>query len=275
MEKLEAGVARIGIVGLGYVGLPLAVEYADQGFECIGFDVNDRRVEQINQGKSYIEDINDDRIQRAVAEDRIWATTEDGPAAAVDVFFICVPTPVNDHKEPDSSYIESAAQMIAGHLRPGQLVIGRSTTYPETTSKLVQPILEEAGREKGLELGQDYFLGYSPERIDPGNETYTTANTPVVGSGVTKACAKRVHLALGKVMSDVRMVASPEVAEMEKLLENVFRSVNIALVNELAQLCERMDDVSIWEGDRCGRNKALWIYALLSRTGSWGALHSH
>ncbi|MCS4049246.1 nucleotide sugar dehydrogenase [Salinibacter ruber] len=247
VEKLEAGVARIGIIGLGYVGLPLAIEYADRGFECIGFDVDEKRVGQINQGENYIEDIDDDRIQKAVAEDRLWATTEDAPAEAVDVFFICVPTPVSDHKEPDSSYIESAARMIAGYLRPGQLIIGRSTTFPETTENLVRPILEEAGEEKRLELGQDYFLGYSPERIDPGNETYTTANTPVVGSGVTEACAERVHLALGKVMSDVRMVSNPKVAEMEKLLENVFRSVNIALVNELAQLCERMDDVSIWE----------------------------
>jgi len=247
VEKLEANAARIGVIGLGYVGLPLAVEYADRGFECIGFDVDADRVETLNGRENYIQDIEDERIQRAVENETLRATTKNRAAAEVDIFFICVPTPVNDHKEPDSSYIESAARMIADHLRPGQLVIVKSTTYPETTESLVQPILEETGCEKDLELGQDYFLGYSPERIDPGNDEYTTANTPVVGSGVTEACAERVQLALGQVMEHVHMVSSPKVAEMEKLLENVFRSVNIALVNELAQLCERMDDVSIWE----------------------------
>ncbi len=247
VEKIEAKTARIGVIGLGYVGLPLAVEYADRGFECVGFDVSDERVGRLNGGDNYIQDIGDGRVQQAVDADRLRATTEADAAAGVDLFFICVPTPVNEHKEPDSSYIESAAEVIAEHLRPGQLVIVKSTTYPETTEGLVQPILEAAGQEKGLELGGDYFLGYSPERIDPGNETYTTANTPVVGSGVTDACAERVRLALGQVMEHVHMVSSPKVAEMEKLLENVFRSVNIALVNELAQLCERMDDVSIWE----------------------------
>jgi len=247
VEKLEANAARIGVIGLGYVGLPLAVEYADRGFECIGFDVDADRVETLNGRENYIQDIEDERIQRAVENETLRATTKNRAAAEVDIFFICVPTPVNDHKEPDSSYIESAARMIADHLRPGQLVIVKSTTYPETTESLVQPILEETGCEKDLELGQDYFLGYSPERIDPGNDEYTTANTPVVGSGVTEACAERVQLALGQVMEHVHMVSSPKVAEMEKLLENVFRSVNIALVNELAQLCERMDDVSVWE----------------------------
>ena len=245
--KLLAGTATIGVVGIGYVGLPLALAYAEAGFQAIGIDLNATYVDKLNAGQNFNKDLDDEAVQRCVADGRLSGAMTYDQAGDIDVFFICVPTPVNSNKEPDTSYIQSAAEAIATHLRPGQLIVLKSTTHPNTTEGLVQPILEDAARAKGLVLGEDYFLAFSPERIDPGNKKYTTANTPIVVGGVTAHCTAVATCALQQVVNEVHVVSNPRVAEMEKLLENIYRSVNIALVNELAQLCDRMGGISIWE----------------------------
>ncbi|MEZ4698187.1 MAG: nucleotide sugar dehydrogenase, partial [Rhodothermales bacterium] len=246
-DKLEDRTAVIGVVGLGYVGLPLAVEYAKMGFKTIGIDLNSERVLRLNEGHNYIQDVDDVDLANVVEKGTFHAADDFRATEEVDVFFICVPTPVTPHKEPDMKYIESASRAISEHLRPGQLVILKSTTYPDTTEGVVQPILAEAAKKESMLLGRDYFLAFSPERIDPGNEKFTTANTPVVVGGVTRACTELASKAMGQVVNHIHPVSSPKVAEMEKLLENIFRSVNIALVNELARLCDRMGGISIWE----------------------------
>lgn len=246
-NRLEDETATIGVVGLGYVGLPLAVEYADSGFPTVGIDLDRERIRRLNGGDNYIEDLDDGRVRRLVKNDQLQGTTGFDAAREVDVFFICVPTPVTDTNEPDTSYVEAATRSIAEHLRPGQLVVLKSTTYPDTTEGVVQPILEEAARPHDWEVGRDYFLAHSPERIDPGNEEYTTANTPLVAGGVTETCTQLTTQVLEHIVDEVYAVSNPKVSEMEKLLENIFRSVNIALVNELAQLCDRIGDVSMWE----------------------------
>ena len=247
LTKIETRSAVIGVVGLGYVGLPLAVEFADKGFVTRGIDLSKERVLQLNAGHNYNQDISDEQVERVVNSGHLIANDDFSYSGKIDIFFICVPTPVNEHKDPDTSYIESASRSIAEHLRPGQLVILKSTTYPDTTEGLVQPILEEAAKEKGLKLGRDYFLAFSPERIDPGNKQFTTSNTPIVVGGVTPACTELTAKTLQYIVDHVHSVSSPKVAEMEKLLENTFRSVNIALVNELARLCDRIGGISIWE----------------------------
>ena len=247
VDRLDTARATIGVVGLGYVGLPLAVEFADQGFETLGIDLDTDRVGQLNAGENYLDDLEDDTVRRLVDKHRLEGTTDFDRAEEVDVFFVCVPTPVTETNEPDTSYIRSAAGSIAESLRPGQLIVLKSTTYPSTTEEVVQPILADAAEEQGLELGEDYFLAHSPERIDPGNEEYTTANTPVVVGGATEVGTQVAVRALEAIVNEVYAVSNPKVAEMEKLLENIFRSVNIALVNELAQLCDRIGDVSMWE----------------------------
>ena len=246
-EKIQNEEATIGVVGLGYVGLPLGVEFAAQGFRTIGIETNRERVLRLNAGQNYIQDVEDAAFLRVQEAGTFVAEDDFASASDVDIFFICVPTPVTAHKDPDTTYIESATRSIAKHLRAGQLIILKSTTYPDTTEGLVQPILEEAAKAQGLHLGRDFFLAFSPERIDPGNQQFTTANTPVVVGGVTNACTELACLAMQQVVALVHPVSSPKVAEMEKLLENIFRSVNIALVNELARLCDRMGGISIWE----------------------------
>jgi UDP-N-acetyl-D-glucosamine dehydrogenase len=246
-RRLDTTTATIGVVGLGYVGLPLAVEYADRGFSTVGIDLDEERIERLNEGSNYIDDLEDARIRRLVENEQLRGATTFAPSDEIDVFFICVPTPVTETNEPDTSYIEAATASIAEHLRPGQLVVLKSTTYPDTTESVVQPLLEETAREHGWVLGEDYFLAHSPERIDPGNEEYTTANTPIVAGGATEACTQLTARALEQIVGEVHTVSNPKVSEMEKLLENIFRSVNIALVNELAQLCDRMGEVSMWE----------------------------
>ncbi len=246
-DKLENKTATIGVVGLGYVGLPLAVEHAKKGFQTVGIDLNQERVLRLNEGHNYIQDVDNEDLTDVVERGLFTAVDDFSTSADIDVFYICVPTPVTAHKDPDVSYIRSAAEEIAKRLRPGQLLILKSTTYPDTTEGVVQPILAEYGRPNDMTLGRDYFLAFSPERIDPGNEEFTTANTPVVVGGVTEACLELACKAMGQVVNHIHPVSSPKVAEMEKLLENIFRSVNIALVNELARLCDRMGGISIWE----------------------------
>ncbi|MFB6273272.1 MAG: nucleotide sugar dehydrogenase [Salinibacter sp.] len=247
VTRLDDRTATIGVVGLGYVGLPLAVEYAGAGFDTVGIDLNEERVRRLDAGDNYIDDVDDEEVRDLVEDEQLRIKEGFAEASDIDVFFVCVPTPVTETKDPDLSYVKSAADAIAEHLRPGQLLVLKSTTYPSTTEEVVLPRLQESDEGRGLTVGEDYFLAYSPERIDPGNQTYQTDNIPVVVGGVTDACTDVAEAAIRTVNSDVHLVSNPKVAEMEKLLENIFRSVNIALVNELAQLCDRLGEVSMWE----------------------------
>ncbi len=242
-KKIDSCSARIGVIGMGYVGLPLAMMHAEKGFAVTGIDANPDKVRSLRQGRSYVSDVESRHVKEAVASGRLTATMDNAVLETLDVIFICVPTPFTATKDPDISYIIVAAEAIRDHLRGGQLIILKSTTFPETTEKVVLPILESTG----LKVGRDFCLAFSPERIDPGNTRFTVQNTPTVVGGVTPRCTEltcRLHRCIGL---QVFPVSSPKVAEMEKLLENVFRSVNIALVNELACLCERMGDIDVWE----------------------------
>lgn len=242
-DKISKRTAKIGIIGLGYVGLPMAVEIAKAGFDVIGIDVDVKKVKLINSGKSYIEDIPSDEVESLVLTKKIKAYKNYQVCAQCDIINICVPTPFTKTKDPDISYIIDSGKEIAKHLKPGQLIVLRSTTFPETTEKVLLPILEKSG----LKVGKDFYLSFAPERIDPGNKTYTTKTTPVVVGGVTKACTELTKLFYSTFVDEVFPVSSPRVAEIEKLLENIFRSVNIALVNELALMCERMGGIDVWE----------------------------
>ncbi len=249
-EKIIKKKAKVGVVGIGYVGLPLAVEYASKGFKTIGIDVDTGKVEKLNKGESYILDVDSKRLKKLVRSGKLSAVDNYSCVGTLDVIFICVPTPFKENKEPDISHILNSAEEISKKMRPGQLIILKSTTFPTTTEKYVLPILEKSG----LKVGLDFFLAFSPERIDPGNKKWTIANTPVIVGGVTQRCTELAELVIKQVSKNVHRVSSPRVAEMAKLLENIFRSVNIALVNELAQLCDRMaqknqmgEGIDIWE----------------------------
>ncbi|MFI5263634.1 MAG: nucleotide sugar dehydrogenase [Candidatus Kapaibacterium sp.] len=242
-EKLKSKKAKIGIVGLGYVGLPLAVEFARKGFSTVGIDLDKRKIESLAAGKNYIQDIRDEEVTSVIKSGTFRAQADYSGCGELDVIYICVPTPFTDNKEPDVSFIRGAVESIAKNLPDGQLIILKSTTYPNTTEGLVQPILELTGKK----VGKDFFLAFSPERIDPGNKKFNTANTPIVVGGVSPDCTKLAVLVNQQVIAQVIPVSSPKVAEMEKLLENIFRSVNIALVNELAKLCDRMGGINMWE----------------------------
>jgi UDP-N-acetyl-D-glucosamine dehydrogenase len=235
--------AKIGVVGLGYVGLPLAIEFAKKGFKTIGIDLDPGKIKLLNAGKNYIQDIADEDVRHCVETGVFSAQSDYNDVGTLDIIYICVPTPFTENKDPDITYIERAAESVAKEIRPGQLIILKSTTFPNTTEGVVQPILGSSG----LRVGVDFFLAFSPERIDPGNKKFTTANTPIVVGGVTAECTKLAVLANQQVINLVVPVSSPKVAEMEKLLENIFRSVNIALVNELAKLCDRMGNINMWE----------------------------
>jgi UDP-N-acetyl-D-glucosamine dehydrogenase len=241
-QKIDDRSAIVGVVGIGYVGVPLAVEKAKVGFRVVGYDRNAIRVAQINQGSNYIRDVVDAELAKMVAEKRLSATTDFSSLGACDVIVICVPTPLTINKDPDISYIRNVAAEIARQLRPGQLICLESTTYPGTTEEVLLPFFAATG----LVVGKDYFLAYSPERVDPGNKRYTTRNTNKVVGGVTSACLDVAAAFYGQTIIDVLRVSSPKVAEMTKVFENTFRAVNIALVNEMALLCDRMG-IDIWE----------------------------
>ncbi len=243
LEKINDKSAKIGIIGLGYVGLPLAVEYAHKGFTVVGIDIDKRKKEKIDRCENYIDDVEIDKFVKAIKDKKFTAAINYNQVSDLDVIYICVPTPFTPNKDPDNSYIHNAAREIAKGLREEQLIIVKSTTYPETTEREVQPILEETD----LKVGKDFYLAFSPERIDPGNKKFTTETTPIVVGGVTSKCTEVATAAIKQIVENVHVVSSPRVAEMEKLLENIFRSVNIALVNEMAQLCDRMGGVDIWE----------------------------
>jgi UDP-N-acetyl-D-glucosamine dehydrogenase len=242
LARIADRTARIGVVGQGYVGLPLAVALAEQGFPVLGIDVSEARVATINTGRSPIGDVSDARLSALVAAGRFRATTDAQGAADCDVRFVCVPTPFDRNKTPDLTYVHAAADGIAATLRPGQLVVLQSTTYPGTTDEAVRPRLEQGG----LAAGRDFFLAFVPERIDPGDPEHTVETTPKVVGGMTAHCTAVTTAVLATLGATVMAVSSPRVAELTKLLENVFRAVNIALVNELAVLCEQMG-IDVWE----------------------------
>lgn len=241
-EKIRNKTARIGVVGLGYVGLPLAVEYAKEGYTVTGIDLQNSKVDQINAGSSYIQDVPTDEVKTAVAAKKLSATTDFSVVSQLDTINICVPTPLRKTKDPDMSYIVSACEEIAKHIHPGMLVILESTTYPGTTDELVRPMLEK----DGLRCGEELFLCFSPERVDPGNPKFNTKNIPKVVGGTTPACTEAGTLFYSQALQNVVPVTSTQVAEMVKLLENTFRMINIGLVNELAVMCSRMD-INVWE----------------------------
>ncbi len=244
LDKIENGTAVIGIVGLGYVGLPLAVETAKTGFKVIGFDVQEKIVFSVNAGNNYIDDVTDGDLREAVKRGKLHATADFSFVREADCIVICVPTPLDINKQPDMSYIKAATGSIGAHLRKDTLVVLESTTYPGTTQELVRPILENKSR---LVCEQDFFLAFSPERVDPGNSVFKTRNTPKVVGGVGKESLEAASAFYRKVLeSDVHEVSSPAVAEMEKLLENTYRNINIALINEMAIICDQMG-INVWE----------------------------
>ena len=239
---LVARSARVGVVGLGYVGLPLAVEFGHAGFSVVGLDVDQRRCDAINRGESEIQDVPDSAVAELVRDGKLSAVADIGAAGSLDVVNICVPTPLRKTKDPDLSYVVAAAQAIKAHLRRGMLVVLESTTYPGTTEEVVQPILEESG----LKAGSDFFLAYSPERVDPGNQQWGTRNVPKVVGGLTSDCSALAATLYGAAVDTVVRVSSPRAAEMVKILENTFRAINIGLVNELAMMCDRIG-IDVWE----------------------------
>jgi len=241
-QKLRNKTAVIGIVGLGYVGLPLAVAFSQAGFKVLGFDIQPKRVDLVNKGQLYIPNLDSESLSAAVAKNLLQATSAQSRLKEVDAICICVPTPLTKTKEPDLSYVTRESEELSRYLQPGQLVVLESTTYPGTTREIVLPILERSG----LKAGRDFYLAYSPERVDPGNKKYGIRNTPKVVGGIDSLSTKLAELLYLQVAEVVVPLSSPEVAEMTKVFENVFRSVNIALVNELAQLCEKMG-ISVWE----------------------------
>jgi UDP-N-acetyl-D-glucosamine dehydrogenase len=241
-EKIKNRTARVGIIGLGYVGLPLAMEFAKAGFSVTGIDIQPAKVSQLNRGQSYVQDVPTDTLEKCVLDGKFRATSDFSVISGLDTINIAVPTPLRKTKDPDMSYIVSACQETAKYLGPGKLVILESTTYPGTTDELVLPMLEAPG----WRVGEDFFLCFSPERVDPGNAQYQTANIPKVVGGITPACTRLGALFYEQALEKVVPVSSTSVAEMVKLLENTFRMINIGLVNEMALMCDRMG-INVWE----------------------------
>jgi UDP-N-acetyl-D-glucosamine dehydrogenase len=241
-EKIQNRTAQVGVVGLGYVGLPLAVEFAKAGFTVTGIDVQESKAEAINAGRSYVQDVPTEILAPLVEQGKVRASADFSVIAQLDTLNICVPTPLRKTKDPDMSYVADACDAIAQYLRPASLVILESTTYPGTTEELVLPKLERPDRK----VGRDFFLCFSPERVDPGNPVYQTVNIPKVVGGVTPECTRLGALLYAQALQKVVPVSSTQVAEMVKLLENTFRMINIGLVNEIALMCDRMG-INVWE----------------------------
>lgn len=267
IKKIENHEIVVGVVGLGYVGLPLAVEKAKAGFKTIGFDVQQEKVDLVNQGHNYIGDVVDDDLVELVNAKQLSATSDFSFVNDVDFIAICVPTPLDSHQQPDISYVKDSTIAISKHLKPGTMVVLESTTYPGTTEELIKPILEEGS---GLTCGEDFYLGFSPERVDPGNKQFKTKNTPkvvgAIGKDATEVIAKMYREVL---VGDVHEVSSPAVAEMEKILENTYRNINIGLVNELAILCDRMN-ISLWEVVDAAKTKPYGFQAFYPGPGLGG-----
>jgi UDP-N-acetyl-D-glucosamine dehydrogenase len=240
--RIERRTARLGVIGLGYVGLPLAVEFGKAGFEVAAIDIDKSRVARLRRGSSYVQDVPDADVRQLVRSGRLRPTTDFSVLRRVDTVNICVPTPLSKQRDPDVSYIVAAAKEVARHVHKGMLVVLESTTYPGTTEELILPLLQESG----MKVGRDFFLAFSPERVDPGNPKFTTRNIPKVVGGMTPACTDLACRLYAQRLDRVVPVSSTQVAEMVKLLENTFRSVNIALVNELALMCARLK-IDVWE----------------------------
>lgn len=257
--------ALIGIIGLGYVGLPLAREFLKKGFRVLGFDTDAEKIRRINEGESYIKHIPGEFIKRSVLNGRLAATADFSRLKEVDIILVCVPTPLGRHNEPDLSYIVSTAESIAATLRAGQLIVLESTTFPGTTEEEVLPILAKTG----LKVGRDFYLGYSPEREDPGNPHFSTGEIPKVVSGVTEQCLALVRTLYDQIINSTVPVSSPRVAEATKLLENIYRAVNIALVNELKVVLDRMG-IDVWEVIEAAKTKPFGFQAFYPGPGLGG-----
>lgn len=252
LDKIEKHEIKVGVVGLGYVGLPLAVEKAKAGFRTIGFDVQKTKVDMVNKGINYIGDVVDNDLRKLVENKQLSATSNFSFVADMDFIAICVPTPLDKHQQPFLGYIIKSAEDIAKHLKRNSIVVLESTTYPGTTEELLKPILEEGS---GLICGKDFYLGFSPERVDPGNLIYKTKNTPKVVGAIGEDAAEVIAAMYHSVLEgDIYKVSSPAVAEMEKILENTYRNVNIGLINEIARLCHKMD-ISVWEVIEAAKTK--------------------
>lgn len=265
-RKLQLKQARLGVIGLGYVGLPLAVEKAKAGFQVLGFDIQPEKVAMVNRGENYIGDVVNEDLKAIVASGNLKATTDFAQVASCDCVCIAVPTPLDRHQQPDLSYVKASAESIVPYLHRDMLVVLESTTYPGTTEELLKPILEKSG----LKCGTDFYLAFSPERVDPGNLIYKTKNTPKVVGGVTQTCTDIAATMYEMVLqAPVHRVSSPAIAEMEKILENTYRNINIGLVNELAMLCNKMG-ISIWEVIDAAKTKPYGFQAFYPGPGLGG-----
>jgi UDP-N-acetyl-D-glucosamine dehydrogenase len=268
LNKIETRTARAGIIGLGYVGLPLAIAIARSGFAVTGFDIDPKKIVSLEASRSYIDAVTGTDLSIEIEAGRFSATTEFAALSACDVIVICVPTPLTKHRDPDLSFVEATSHSIAKHLRTGQLVVLESTTYPGTTDDIVKVILEKTG----LVSGVDFFVGFSPEREDPGNQHYHTATIPKVVAGDGVDALELMKCFYGAAVKTVVPVSSNATAEAVKLTENIFRSVNIALVNELKTVYAAMG-IDVWEVIDAAKTKPFRLYAVLSRAGPWRALH--
>lgn len=265
-EKILNKTATLGVIGLGYVGLPLAVEKAKAGYKTIGFDIQERKVEMVNEGKNYIGDIVNEDFKEVVKSGYLSATTDFALVARTDCVCICVPTPLDKHQQPDISYVKTSAESIVPYMHKDMLIVLESTTYPGTTEELLKPIFESSG----LKCGEDFFLAFSPERVDPGNLIYKTKNTPKVVGGITKKCTEIAATLYESILeAPIHRVSSPTVAEMEKILENTYRNVNIGLVNELAILCNKMN-INLWEVIDAAKTKPYGFQAFYPGPGLGG-----
>ena len=267
LKKIETREITVGVVGLGYVGLPLAVEKAKAGFKTIGFDVQEEKVNLVNEGHNYIGDVVDSDLKKLVEAGMLSATTDFSFVKDVDFIAICVPTPLDKHQQPDISYVKNSTIEIAKYMTKGTMVVLESTTYPGTTEELIKPLLEEGS---GLKCGEDFYLGFSPERVDPGNKQFKTKNTPKVVGAIGKDATETISAMYRAVLEgDVYEVSSPAVAEMEKILENTYRNINIGLVNELAILCDKMG-ISLWEVIDAAKTKPYGFQAFYPGPGLGG-----
>lgn len=266
IEKLKDKSATLGVIGLGYVGLPLAVEKAKAGYRTIGFDVQAQKVAQVNRGENYIGDVVNEDLEELVRSGLLTATSDFSQVAQADCVCICVPTPLDAHQQPDISYVKTSAENILPYMHKDMLIVLESTTYPGTTEELLKPIFESTG----MKCGTDFFLAFSPERVDPGNLLFKTKNTPKVVGGVTERCTEVAATMYESILqAPVHRVSSPAIAEMEKILENTYRNINIGLVNELAMLCHKMN-INIWEVIDAAKSKPYGFQAFYPGPGLGG-----
>ena len=272
LQKIENKTAVVGIIGLGYVGLPLALDYANKGINTIGFDIDERKIPILMEGKSYIKHIEVNRIKKAVGSSKFEATSDFSRLTECDAIIICVPTPLNHHREPDLHFVMNTGETIAKYLRKGQIIVLESSTYPGTTEEILLPMFEEAGEKvqgTGYKVGVDFFLAFSPEREDPNNPNFSTSTIPKVVGGVTPACLEIACRLYDLVIVKTVPVSSPRAAEATKLLENIYRSVNIALVNELKMVFDRMD-IDVWEVIEAAKTKPFGFQAFYPGPGLGG-----